>query len=74
MNTTALSKRLLGLSGVLFAGYATGVISFSLIGSKVDAKGILREPFFLLPLSAVCLVGSTISLAGAGVAHWKERP
>jgi len=73
MKNTTLSERLLGLSGVLFAGYAAGVIGFSLIGSKVDPKGVLREPFFLLPLSAFCLIGSTLSLAGAGVAHWTER-
>lgn len=72
MKTSSLSQRLLLLSGVLFAGAVAGVAAFQLIGARVDAKGVLREPFFLLPLSAGCLLGSSISLAGAGVARWKQ--
>lgn len=73
MKVHSLSERLLILSGVLFAGFAAGTISFSLIGQKIDQDGVLREPFPLIPLSALCLFGSSISLVGAGAAYWKNR-
>jgi len=67
-----LSHRLLLGSGLLFAGAATCLISFKVIGSHIDKDGTLREPFFLLPTSALLLLTSTVSLAAAGVARLKQ--
>jgi hypothetical protein len=57
---------------VLLAGSLGGLLVFRLIGSHVDSKGVLREPFFLLPISVL--------LAGAGTATgiaaivWRQAP
>ena len=74
MRRHTLSRRLLILSGALFSGALGCVVAFNLIGSKVDEDGVLREPFVLVPISAVLLLGSSASLAGAGVAQLKRRP
>lgn len=68
-----LSKRLLLLSGLLFAGFLACQISFTIIGSKIDAQGVLREPFFLIPTSVLLLLGSSVSLVGAGIAAAKRK-
>ncbi len=44
----------IGLSGVAC------LVLFALMGSTVDEAGVLREPFFLLPL------GNVLMLAGFG--------
>jgi hypothetical protein len=46
------------LAWVLFGAAVACQVSFHLIGSRVDAQGILREPFGLLPLSAAFGIGS----------------
>ena len=54
-------KKNLGLLSLVLLGCSLGgLLTFRLIGSQVDSKGVLREPFFLLPLSVL--------LAGAGAA------
>jgi len=72
MHRRPLSLRLLLGSGLLFAGAAGCLISFKVIGSHLDKDGTLREPFFLLPTSAVLLLGSSGSLMAAGVARLKQ--
>jgi len=32
------------------------MLAFNLIGSEVDANGVLREPFFLIPFSYLTFV------------------
>ncbi|MFZ2487254.1 MAG: DUF3955 domain-containing protein [Anaerolineae bacterium] len=37
--------------GILLLGAAIScVVAFNMIGSEVDAQGVLHEPFFLIPL------------------------
>jgi hypothetical protein len=57
---SARQKSLGKLSLILFGCSVSALLVFKLIGSRVDRQGVLREPFFLLPFSAL--------LAGAGVA------
>jgi hypothetical protein len=53
------------LAWVLFGAAVACQVSFHVIGSRVDAQGILREPFGLLPLSAAFGIGSGASLLAA---------
>ncbi len=48
------------LSLVLLAGWLCCLVAFRLVGSTVDSKGVLHEPFGLLPIGWL--------LAGAGAA------
>ncbi len=63
--------------GVLSAFFAIAAMlcfgAFAIIGSSVDAQGILHEPFFLVPagcafaaLCLFCLAGALISMAVSG--------
>ena len=72
MKSQPLSHRLLLSSGLLFAGFIACQVSFKAIGSHIDKDGMLREPFFLLPTGALLLLGSSVSLAAAGVARVKQ--
>ena len=72
MKQRPLSARFLIGSGLLFAGFLTCQVSFKAIGSHIDKDGVLREPFFLIPTSALLLLGSTISLAAAGGVRLKQ--
>ncbi|MBK8418194.1 DUF3955 domain-containing protein [Candidatus Villigracilis saccharophilus] len=38
------------LGVLLFLGAVVCMIAFNMIGSEVDAQGMLHEPFFLIPL------------------------
>jgi surfactin synthase thioesterase subunit len=54
-------KTNLGRLSLVLLGCSLGaLLAFRLIGSHVDGQGVLREPFFLMPISAL--------LAGAGAA------
>jgi hypothetical protein len=54
-------KRSLGFLSLLALGGALScVLAFQRIGSRVDARGVLHEPFFLLP--------SSVGLASVGLA------
>jgi hypothetical protein len=50
-------KKTLGrLSLILLCCSISALLAFRLIESRVDSKGVLREPFFLLPISILRLV------------------
>jgi hypothetical protein len=66
-------QRLLILSGILFTGFLACQLSYKAIGSKIDQQGVLREPFFLIPTSAVLLLASSVSLVGAGITAAKRK-
>lgn len=67
-----MKKSLGQLSLILLGCSFSALLAFRLIGSHVDSRGVLREPFFLLPISVL--------LAGAGVATgisalvWRQSP
>lgn len=64
-------KRSLGFLSLLSLGGALScVLAFQRIGSRVDARGVLQEPFFLLPISVV-LASVGVAL---GVAFFFWRP
>ncbi|WP_314060981.1 DUF3955 domain-containing protein [uncultured Vagococcus sp.] len=61
------------ISGILFV---LGVLSFlikSLIGVKVTQDGVLHEPFFLLPVGYLLLVGALVFLTIALVNKRKKE-
>ena len=62
-------RRLVILAAALAAGAACCRVACGLIGSRVDAQGVLREPFALLPIGALLLVGSGAAL----IAAWALR-
>lgn len=68
MQSRTLSHRLLIGSGMLFVGFLACQLGYATIGQHIEKDGTLREPFFLVPISALLLLGSTASLAGAGAA------
>ncbi|MFM7312276.1 MAG: DUF3955 domain-containing protein [Cyanobium sp.] len=59
------SRRLVILAATLAAGSLGCRVAFGLIGSRVDARGVLCEPFALLPISALLLLGSGVALIAA---------
>lgn len=62
-------NRSLWISALLFLG---GIISwgaYTLIGSEVDAQGILHEPFALIPVGWLLIfVGLVVSIS-----HWVKQ-
>lgn len=72
MKHMTLSHRLLIGSGVLFAGFVACQLSYAAIGQHIEKDGTLREPFFLIPISVLLLLGSSASLAGAALARWRQ--
>lgn len=67
------SRRLAVLAAALAAGAVGCRLAFHLIGSRVDAQGVLREPFALLPFSTLLLLISGLALIGAWLAQ-RGRP
>lgn len=67
------SSRLILLAGALAAGAVGCRLAFLLIGSRVDAKGVLRELFALLPISALLLLASAVVLTAAWVGRHRQR-
>ena len=66
-------KQSLGrLSLILLGCSISALLAFRLIGSHVDSKGVLREPFFLLPIS-VLLAGAGAA-TGIGALAWRQGP
>lgn len=63
------SRRLVVLAAVLAAGAVSSRLAFALIGSRVDAQGVLHEPFALLPISVLLLVSSGVALISAWALH-----
>lgn len=56
--------RLLPAVLVLALGAACLAI-YGFAGARIDTDGFLREPFYLLPMGAACLVLGTVLLAVA---------
>ena len=48
------------LIACLLIGAVICMIAFNIIGSEVDAQGVLHEPFFLIPLFWMSLILSLI--------------
>jgi len=48
-------------------------VAFVWIGSRVDAQGMLREPFALLPISALLLLGCGLALIRAWALYRRRR-
>jgi len=59
------STQLVTVAAALATGAVACRLAFHLIGSHVDASGVLREPFALLPLSALLFLASAACLARA---------
>lgn len=72
MKRLTLSRRLLIGSGLLFAGFVVCQLSYAAIGQHIEKDGMLREPFFLIPISVLLLLSSSVSLAGAALARWRQ--
>ncbi|MDO4378723.1 MAG: DUF3955 domain-containing protein [Erysipelotrichia bacterium] len=47
---------------VLFALSVACVIAKAIVGSSIDADGMLKEPFFLLPLALILFVSGMVLL------------
>jgi Protein of unknown function (DUF3955) len=67
-----MKKSLGWLSLTLLACSFSALLAFRLIGSRVDSRGVLREPFFLLPIS-VLLAGAGVA-TGIGALAWRQAP
>lgn len=59
------TQRLVILAATLAIGTVSCRVAFAWIGSRVDAQGVLHEPFVLLPISALLLLCSLVALIGA---------
>ncbi|WP_246188684.1 DUF3955 domain-containing protein [Nitratireductor arenosus] len=57
---------------LIIAGLAC-LAAFRMIGSDVDENGVLREPFFLLPIGYLLVLLGIAGLAGTFVAGWLRR-
>jgi hypothetical protein len=60
------------LSLILLGCAISALLAFRVIGSHVDSRGVLREPFFLLPIS-VLLAGAGAATGLAALA-WRQDP
>ena len=67
------SRRLQTLAMVLAGAAIVCRLAFHALGSRVDASGMLREPFALLPISALLLLASGVAVAGAWALRSKRR-
>lgn len=64
---TPCTRRLLKIAAALALPGAASLAAFALIGSEVDAQGVLHEPFFLLPMGWALLLAGLLCAASAGV-------
>lgn len=71
MSRTPLPRHLLAGSGLIFAGLIDCQLTCTALDQRIDEDGNLRQPFFLILISGLLLLGSTVLLAGAGVARLK---
>ena len=66
-------KKVLGwLSLILLGCSLSALLAFRLIGSHIDSRGVLHEPFFLLPIS-VLLAGAGAT-TGITALAWRQAP
>ena len=63
------TERMLAWGTGLAAAAVACRLAFHAIGSHVDANGVLREPFGLLPISTAMLLASAAAFTGA----WASR-
>jgi len=73
MRLRSRSRDLLVLAAAMAAGAVGCRVAFGLIGSRVDAQGVLHEPFALLPISAFLLLGSGAVLILAWALRSRHR-
>lgn len=66
------SRPLFLLAAALATAAVACRLTFHVIGSHVDSNGVLREPFALLPISALLLLASATTAAGAWVVHRRQ--
>lgn len=75
MNRENRTKGWLLVGAGLFLAGILCFLSFELIGSTVDAEGILREPFALIPMGWLAVLSGLVCLgitaAGKLVGHRK---
>ena len=67
-----MKKNLGRLSLVLLGSSLGGLLAFRLIGAHMDSKGVLREPFFLLPISV--LLADAEAATGITAIVWRQAP
>lgn len=65
MNTAIRISSWVGI--LLLVAAITALVAFNVIGSEVDAQGVLHEPFFLIPLFWLFLLSAMIA---GGVNVW----
>lgn len=65
-----MKKTLVRFSLILLGCSFSALLAFRLIGSHVDSNGILREPFFLLPTSA--LLAAAGAATGIAALAWRH--
>lgn len=58
------------LSLILLGCSLSALLAFRMIGSHVDSRGVLREPFFLLP-SSVLFAGAAAA-TGVSALAWRR--
>jgi hypothetical protein len=64
-------KKSLGRLCLILLGCSfSALLAFRLIGSHVDSKGVLREPFFLLPISV--LLAAAGGTSGIAALAWRQ--
>ncbi len=61
------------LSILLLGAAAACAVTFNVIGSEVDAQGILHEPFFLIPLFWLFFMASVIAGGAAILARLAQK-
>lgn len=66
------SRPLFFLAAALATAAVACRLTFHLLGSHVDSNGVLREPFALLPISALLLLASATTAAGAWVVQRRQ--
>ena len=59
--------------GMLWLSAALCFILKMVIGSYVDASGVLHEAFFLLPLGYGLLALAVITTIALGIQRWRQR-
>lgn len=67
-----MNRRLIRLSLLLLAGSLACWLAYRLIGVRVDADGVLREAFALIPIGYL-LGGAGIATGIAGLL-WRKPP
>ena len=67
-----MKKNLGRLSLVLLGSSLGGLLAFPLIGAHMHSKGVLREPFFLLPISVP--LSDAEAATGITAIVWRQAP